>query len=101
MMNPETNQFEPVQPPTEEQRELFRKMTAVVPDLVKQDGTPVPPQNPVFSVGETFDLKGYRFKVAEIQPDKLILEPVGPGNRTVQRKGLNPKRPRKRRRRKS
>jgi len=94
MMNLETNRFEPV-----EEVEQKNHLGKIFQRFIQQDGTPIPQQNPVFKVGETFDLKGYRFKIADIQSDKLILDPVGPGNRIVQRKGIIPKRPRKKRRR--
>jgi hypothetical protein len=92
MMNPETNRFEPVEEVKVENHPVQTQ------HFIRQDGTPVPLQNPVFKIGETFDLKGYRFKISDIQPDKIILDPVGPGNRIVKRKGIVPKRPRKKRR---
>jgi hypothetical protein len=99
MMNPETNQFEPVtacvQEATKTLAETFASSKKM--EFVQRDGTPVPPQNPVFSVGEFFELKGYRFKVFEICPERLVLEPVGPGRRTVNKRGLRSKQPRKKR----
>jgi uncharacterized Zn finger protein len=97
MMNPETNRFEPVE--QVEAVEQKNHLDKIFKQFIQKDGTPVPQQNPVFEIGETFDLKGYRFKISDIKSDKLILDPVGPGNRIVKLKGKKSKRSRKKRNR--
>jgi len=90
MMNPETNRFEAVHPKDAEYEkqvaelvsEHNRRMRVMEGDFVREDGSPVPENYPVFSVGEEFRLKGYRFKVKEIKPDEITFEPIGPMPKT-------------------
>jgi hypothetical protein len=90
MMNPETNRFEEVHPKDAEYEkqvaelmsEHDRRTGLMVGDFVRKDGSPVPKNYPVFSVGEEFRLKGYRFKVKEIKPDEITFEPIGPMPKT-------------------
>jgi hypothetical protein len=92
MMNPETNRFKAVHPKDVEYEkqvaelvsEHNRRLRVMEGDFVREDGSPVPENYPVFSVGEEFRLKGYRFKVKEIKPDEITFEPVGPMSKTRQ-----------------
>lgn len=64
-MNPDTNQFEPLK-----EDELGK--------LLREDGSEVPDDWPVFREGQTLTLRGYRWKVETCSESKLTLEAVGP-----------------------
>jgi hypothetical protein len=92
MMNPETNRFEAVHPKDAEYEkqvaelvsEHNRRMRVMEGYFVRDDGSSVPENYPVFSVCEEFRLNGYRFKVKEIKPDEITFEPIGPMLKTIQ-----------------
>lgn len=64
-MNPNTNKFEAI---SENE----------VGELLRSDGSPVPPDRPVFKVGQTLTLRGYRWRVQGMGDSTLTLEAVGP-----------------------
>lgn len=78
MINPETNKFEPVEP-------VEQAANKGLDEFVNKNGDNVDDRL-VFSVGETVVVRGYKFKVARINEDELILAPVGLMYRTVARK---------------
>lgn len=96
-MNPETNRFEPLfkkepKEPTvynkaQEAVRYKRQQAAIqeiqeklIPrvDLVCADGSPVPQNWGIFTVGETIVLKNHTYRVAYINESSITLEPVGP-----------------------
>jgi len=90
MMNPETNRFEEVYPKDKDyskeldsiQREYEKRFSKTkgyeAVDLVRKDGSNIPPNYSVFFVGEEFILKNYRYRVKLIKEDEISFEPVGP-----------------------
>ena len=77
MMNPETNQFEEVQPKPKYADASRELLASLEQEFVRQDGSVVPKEYPVFKVGEELTFKGYRFKVKRIGKDELVFAPVG------------------------
>lgn len=77
-MNPDKNRFEQLQPPTDEQKELLKKMTSHLPCLLRPNGEPVPETWTKFQIGEEVVIKDYTFKVAYIGETAILFEPVGP-----------------------
>lgn len=63
-MNPETNRFEPV-----EETDIA---------LLREDGTEVPKDWPVFRHGEVIILRKYRWAVTKMEGSELTLTGIGP-----------------------
>jgi len=83
-MNPDTNRFEPLYEPTEQQKELLKKLTTQcknkefhVQKLLRPDGSLVPEHWSIFKIGEEIVIKNYTFKIGYIGESTLLLEPVG------------------------
>ncbi len=66
-MNPDTNKFEKLE------KGLFGDA-----NLTRPDGSPVPKDWSIFTVGEEVTIKDYTFKVAYIGESVILFEPVGP-----------------------
>lgn len=97
-MNPDTNKFEPLnimkamdeeeahnkdQEAARYRRQIAaiqRKLIGESPltDLVRPDGSSVPQNWSIFTVGETIVLKDYTYRVAYINESSITFEPVGP-----------------------
>ena len=78
-MNPDTNKLEPVFERDDPRiKALEDNLKNLNNALVRENGEPVPKDWSVFTVGEELGVKGYRFRVKEIHPDGMTLEPVGP-----------------------
>lgn len=96
-MNPHTNRFEPLRPPSAEEQlathiaqmhEYQRLLSkgyqgpspVVQAALAREDGSPVPLTWSTYSVGEEVVVKNYRFRVKfiSVTHNILELEPVGP-----------------------
>jgi hypothetical protein len=76
-MNPETNKFEPLH--EESFRDKFAEEISKLEDnisLFRPDGTKVPKNWTIFTVGELVEIKHYTFKVAYINESTIIFEPV-------------------------
>jgi hypothetical protein len=92
MMNPVTNMLEEVRP-SKSLEEFFQKAQEATGDpmdaikrkfhegLLDAQGKPVPKSWAVFGVGEEVELKNYRYAVAGIEEDRLVLKPLGPAAR--------------------
>ena len=65
-MNPDTNRFEKL-----EEKGPFG-------DFIRPDGSPVPKDWSVFTVGEEITIKDYLFRVTNIGDSAILFEPVGP-----------------------
>lgn len=65
MMNPELNKFQRVD--YDEIKELF----------IREDGSPVPTDWPVFQLNEKLSLRGYIWKVVKIRRKTLVLRGIG------------------------
>lgn len=82
-MNPETGRFEPLKLLAEQQGKQVadlerRSKEAHESQLVRPDGSVVPPHWAVYTAGELVVLKEHTFKVAYINECTLVLEPVRP-----------------------
>ena len=112
MQNPDTNLLEQVRRVDADtydkaveklvslQRRVHQKSRKAYHDnILDSDGKPVPIDWAVYKVGEEVELKNYRYAVAGIEKDKLILKPLGPAARKKARfnKVKTPKRKKKRR----
>jgi hypothetical protein len=73
-MNPDTNRFEPLSPPSLD--DLKKELDTM--RLLRPDGTPVPEHWSTFRVGEDVVIRGYTFRVAYIGETAILFEPVGP-----------------------
>lgn len=87
-MNPETNRFEPLKLSAEEEakkrkrevdfaKEELRRLLARQ-SLVRPDGSPVPQNWSIFTVGELVVIKDYTYRVAYINEVSITFESVGP-----------------------
>jgi hypothetical protein len=86
-MNPNTNQFEQVSYDDDtpsgnraERRRAVaeeRKHAKRYKKALRQNGTPVPDDWPIYDIGEHVMLKGYCFRIAGIGTNSMLLEPVG------------------------
>lgn len=77
-MNPETNKFEALSKPDDKMAEKLAKMSGVLTDLVRPDGSPVPRTWSIFKLGELVVIKDYTFRVAYIGEASILFEPVKP-----------------------
>ena len=94
-MNPDTNRFEPLTTKDEEKtynkdqeiqrykkqmEKLQHKMVSEIPltELVRPDGSAVPQNWSIFTVGEHLVLKDYTYRVVYLNEVSITLEPVGP-----------------------
>jgi uncharacterized Zn finger protein len=80
-MNPETNRFEEIpgdkvgQKAGDEVEAMMKRRLQSFFDHndIQEEVTEVP----VFQIGEEVALRGYRFRVARIDPGEMVLEPIG------------------------
>ena len=82
-MNPETNQFEQLEPLKAFDAAVSKHLATRVADelrstLVRPNGEPVPAHWTVLTTGQHVMVEGYTFSVAHIGESHLLLEPVGP-----------------------
>ena len=94
-MNPDTNRFEPLvmkderkehnkdQEAARDRRQVEAQLQKVAAkmlptDLVRPDGSPVPQNWSIFTVGELVVFKDYTYRVAYINESSITFEPVGP-----------------------
>jgi hypothetical protein len=63
------------------------KLRPILDDDTLDDGTPVPSDWTRFELDEEVVLKGYRFRIAAIEPDAMRLVPVGPVKKRHTKRG--------------
>jgi hypothetical protein len=104
-MNPETNRFEEIPEDTTGDRtkgEVEEMMRRRLQEFFDQNDIKGEVHEvPIFKIGEEVVLRGYRFRVSVIDPDRMVLEPIGVFANTKVRNDSKKSRGRSQKKRKS
>ena len=77
-----SNKYEKDKKTLAEIKEIIKESSNTVnplhPDLVKLDGSPIPKSAIIFKIGELIEIKGYTYRLAYMNENTLVSEPVRP-----------------------